>query len=490
MRKFKMPTAYTTLVILIFISVIFTHIIPAGKYQYEVKDGREVPIAGTYEKIEPNPQGFWEFMLSPMHGFSDALSIILFVLMIGGFLGVAMKTGAINSGISTLVNKYKGREKLMIPILMFFFSIGGTTFGLAEETVAFYPVIVPLFLLAGYDVVVAMMVIILGSASGILGATINPFSVAIASRFADIPIADGMGLRIIFWISALTISIIFVMRYAEKIKKNPEKSIVYDLRNSINEQFLQTDSTQISKITKSQSKVLIIFSLTFLIMIVSLLPWQSFNITIFTSLNDFILSVPILGSFLGNVLPLGQWYFTEISSLFVLSAVVIGKVYGMKEKEIASNFVDGARDLLGVALILALSRAIMVIMTAGNITDTILYAGEMTLQNVPKPIYTIANYFLMFPLAILIPSSSGVAATAIPILAPLADFVGVERSLIVTAYMTGIETMNLMSPTYVVLMSGLAISQIPYDRWLKHIIPYIVSLMILFSVGFALVNIF
>jgi len=490
MKKFKMPTAYTTLLILIFISVILTHIIPAGQYKYEIKDGREVPIAGSYERIESNPQGLWEFLISPMSGFKDALSIILFVLMIGGFLGVSMKTGAIDSGIATLVTKYKGREKLMIPILMSIFSLGGTTFGLAEETVAFYPVIVPLFLLAGYDVVVAMMVIILGSASGIFGATINPFSVAIASRFADIPIADGIGLRIIFWIATLIISIVFVMRYANKVKKNPEESIVYDLRDSINKQFLHADSTQITKITKSQYKVLIIFALTFLIMITSLLPWQSFNITIFASLNNFLLSIPFLRNFLGDMLPLGTWYFTEISSLFVLSAIIIGKVYGMKEKEIASHFVDGARDLLGVALILALSRAIMVIMTAGNVTDTILYAGEMTLQNVPKPIYTIANYFLMFPLAILIPSSSGVAATAIPILAPLADFVGVDRSLIVTAYMTGIETMNLMSPTYVVLMSGLAISQIPYDRWLKHIIPYTISLMILFSVGFALVNIF
>lgn len=490
MRNFKMPTAYTTLLILIFIATLFTHFIPAGKYEYVEQDGRTVPVAGTYSNVESSPQGLWDIMIAPIEGFKQAISIIIFVLMIGGFLGITMKTGAIDAGVATLVAHYKGREKLMIPILMAIFSVGGSTYGLAEETVAFYPVIVPLFLLAGYDVVVALMVIFLGSAAGILGATTNPFSVAIASRFADISIADGVMWRVIIWALSLTVAIIFVMRYAAKIKADPTKSIVYDLRESIADRFLKNHDKTIDSISPKQLKVIIVFFLAFVIMIVSLIPWQSFGINVFVNINNFIISLPVIGKIIGASLPLGDWYFTEISGLFIVCAIIIGKIYGMKEKEIVSNFLEGSRDLLGVALILALSRAIMVIMTGGNVVDTILYAGETTLQNISGSFYIVANYLLMFPLGILIPSSSGLAATAMPILAPLADFVGVDRSLIVTAYLSGFETINLISPTYVVLMSGLAISQIPYDRWVKHILPFVFIIMIVCSSVLVLASIF
>lgn len=479
MVKLKIPSAYTILLILIIISTILTHIIPAGKYTYEMKNGKNVPIAGTYHTIPATPQGIWEIILSPIEGFEQAISIILFVLMIGGFLGIVMKTGAIDAGVINLVQKYKGREKLIIPILMGIFSIGGTTYGLSEETIAFYPVIVPLFLLAGYDVVVAMMVIFLGSFSGIIGGTTNPFSVAIASRFAETSIGNGIGLRVIIWLCTVTIAILFVMQYADRVKKNPAHSIVYDLKESIEAQYLKNYNTHYTTISSKQIQVLIAFIATFLIMIISLLPWHAFNIKLFIHLNDIITSTPFLGKIIGNTKALGHWYFTEISGLFVVSGIIIGKIYGMKEKEIINNFIDGAKDLLGVALILALSRAIMVIMNSGNIIDTILYYGERLLQNTSGSYYLIINYFLMFPLGILIPSSSGLAATSMPILAPLGDFVGVNRSLIVTTYLTGFETINLISPTYVVVMSGLAISQIPYNRWVKHILPFFGIIIVL-----------
>lgn len=481
MISFKMPTAYTTLLILVFIATISTHFIPAGKYKYVEQDGRTIPLAGTYQTIESLPQGLWDIMLAPIEGFKQAISIIIFVLMIGGFLGITMKTGAIDAGVSTLVNHYKGREKLMIPILMGLFSIGGSTYGLAEETIAFYPIIVPLFLLAGYDVVVAMMVIFLGSASGILGGTTNPFSVAIASRFANVSMGDGILWRFVIWGLGLLMSIVFVMRYAKKIKIDPTKSIVYDMRDSIADRFLKNHTQTTTTISHQQIKVLFIFFLTFIIMIVSLIPWQSFGINLFFNINNWIDSLPIIGGIIGKSLPLGEWYFSEISGLFIVSSIIIGKIYQMKEKEIVNNFIDGAKDLLGVALILALSRAIMVIMTRGNVVDTILYTGETALQNISGSFYIVANYLLMFPLGILIPSSSGLAATSMPILAPLADFVGVDRTLIVTAYLSGFETINLVSPTYVVLISGLAISQIPYDRWIRHILPFVLGIIIMCS---------
>lgn len=473
--KFQMPSAFTTLLILTCIVAILTHIIPAGQYQYV--DG--IPIEGTYAPVESNPQGLWDVMAAPIKGFHSALEVALFVLVLGGCLGIIFKTQAIDAGLGKIATTLKGREKLMIPILMIVCAIGGASYGMAEETIAFYPIVIPILLGAGYDVVTGIMAIFLGAGVGILGGIVNPFSTGIASSLAGISLADGMSYRLALLILSSIFAITFVMRYAEKVKKDPSKSIVFDMKDDVESGF-RKDSESSLELTKERRNVLVVFGLTFVIMILGIIPWEAkFGISFFANLHNTIQSISFIGPFIGNILPLGDWYFQDMTVLFFISSIIIAKVYKFKEKEIVSLFVDGARDLLGVALILGVAKGISIIMNDGMIIGTILHFGENLLSNLSSTVFAVVAYIMYIPMSFFIPSSSGLATASIPILAPLADFAGVGRELIVLAFQAGAETMNLFSPTQVVLIGALTLAKVPYTRWLKHIIPFVLGIMII-----------
>lgn len=479
-KKFKLPTAFTTLLIITVGIAFLTFIIPAGEYSYN-EDG--TPIVGTYEQVESNPQGLWDIFSAPINGFFDAIDIIIFVLVLGGCLGIVFETKAIDAGLSKVVFSLRGREKLMIPILMTICAIGGATYGMAEETIAFYPIVVPILLLAGYDVVTAVMVIFLGAGIGVAGGITNPFSVGIASNLAGISIGDGIFHRLLLFSLFLAFGITFVMRYAAKVKMYPEKSIVFDIKNKVEESFKKIDPNDVADLTGRRKAVLAVFSSFFLIMVVALIPWQDkFGISLFNTLHDTIQKTPILGVVVGHISPLGEWGFGELTVLFFLGSIIIGKMYSYKEDEIVRLFLNGAKDLISVALILAVAKGISVIMTNGMIIGTILNFGEHLLANVSSSIIAPLAYLLYIPLAFLIPSSSGLATATIPILAPLADFAGVDRAYIVTAMQAGAETMNLFSPTQAVLVGALTLANIPYERWLKHIIPFVLGIILITTI--------
>ncbi|ARD47091.1 YfcC family protein [Sporosarcina sp. P33] len=486
-KKFQLPTAFTTLLIITAGIAILTFLIPAGQYSYN-DDGS--PIVGTYEQVDANPQGLWDVFSAPINGFFNAVDIIIFVLVLGGCLGIVFETKAIDAGLSKVVFKLKGREKLMIPILMIICAIGGATYGMAEETIAFYPIVVPILLLAGYDVVTAVMVIFLGAGIGVAGGITNPFSVGIASNLAGISIGDGIFHRLLLFALFLVFGITFVMRYAAKVKKHPEKSIVYDIKSKVEEPFKKIDPDDVAELTGRRKAVLAVFGSFFLIMIVALIPWQDkFGISIFNTLHDTIQNIPVIGVALGHITPLGEWGFGELTALFFIGSIIIGKLYSYKEDEIVRLFLSGAKDLISVALILAVAKGISVVMTDGLIIGTILNFGEHLLANVSSSIVAPLAYILYIPLAFLIPSSSGLATATIPILAPLADFAGVGREYIVTAMQAGAETMNLFSPTQAVLVGALTLANIPYDRWLKHIIPFVLGIMLITIVVLTIVSI-
>lgn len=450
MKKFKMPTAYTILFALIIVVAVFTWIIPSGQYDYTVSDdGTSQPIAGTYHEVEPNPQGPADVITAPFKGFYSAVDVCLFIMMVGGFLGVVMKTGAIDAGIANVINKLNGKEKFMIPILMVLFSLGGTSYGMWEETMAFYPLLLPVFLAAGYDSIVAVSVVILGAGTGVLCSTVNPFATGIASGFAGISLGEGITLRVIMLIVMEIVAIIYVMRYAEKVKKDPQKSFVYDSLQTTKDHFCKTsDGEEGGKLTTKRKITLALFAATFIMMIYSVIPFADMGITV----------LPTLG-----------WWFSELSGLFLVAGLVIGIFSRMKEEEIADNFVAGASDLLGVGLIIGISRGITEIMNSGFITDTILYWGETALQKTSSIFFIILTYLLYLPLSILIPSSSGLATLSIPIMAPLGQFAHVNKDLIITAYQSASGIINLVTPTSAVIMGALAIGKVPYDRWLKYI---------------------
>lgn len=455
-----MPTAYAILFAIIIAVAILTWIVPAGQYDYvDPEASKKEPIPGTYHAVEQNPQGVKEVILAPVTGFYDAVDVALFIIVIGGFLGVVMKTGAIDAGIAGTTKKLKGREKVMIPILMTLFGLGGTSFGMAEETIAFYPLLLPVFIAAGYDALTATGVILLGAGVGVLGSTVNPFATGIASGFAGISLGEGIFLRVLILIVGEVAAILYVMRYADKVKKDPSKSLVYDIREENTKHFLaESDEGKFPELTGKRKIILALFGLTFIIMVVGVIPFEDIGITF----------IPTL-----------WWWFEELTALFLVSAIIIGLVARMDEKELVSSFVTGARDLLGVALIVGISRGITVVMNAGKITDTVLNLGESTLSKAGSISFAILTYIFYIPLSFLIPSTSGLATLSMPIMAPLGDFAGVARNIVITAYQSASGIVNLLTPTSAVVMGGLAIARIPYNKWLKFVWKFLLVLMVI-----------
>lgn len=461
MRKnFKMPSAYTILFLIIIVVAILTWIIPAGQYNYvDPSAVKKIPIPETYHLVERNPQGIADVIMAPVSGFYEAIEVALFIIIIGGFLGVVMNTGAIDAGIARVIARLKGRERLMIPILMIVFSLGGTSFGMAEETLAFYPLIVPVFIAAGYDALTAVSVILLGAGCGVLGSTVNPFATGIASGFAGVSIGEGIVLRLMILVVLEFAAIIYTMRYAKRIKRNPSASLIYELKEDNEVHFLHSKGDSgFPELTGKRKLALILFIVTFMIMVFGVIPFSDMNITL----------IPTLG-----------WWFGELTTLFLVFAIIIGLLYGMKEQELVSSFVNGAKDLLGVALIIGLSRGITIIMNAGIITDTILNYGETLLKGLGSSGFVIITYLFYMPLSFLIPSTSGLATLTMPIMAPLADFAGVTRALIITAYQSASGLINLLTPTSAVVMGGLAIARVPYGKWIKYLLKFLLIAFIL-----------
>jgi uncharacterized ion transporter superfamily protein YfcC len=350
-RTFRMPSAYTILFGIILIMMLLTWVIPAGQYEYAQNGDVAQPIAGTYHRVESNAQSIFDVMLASFHGFYEAVEIALFILMVGGFLGVVMKTGAINAGIARVIQRLNGREKYMIPILMILFGLGGTSFGMWEETMAFYPLLLPVFIAAGYDSITAVSVILLGAGIGTLCSTVNPFATGIASGFAGISLGEGLFLRLFMLLVLEAVAITYVMRYAAKVHANPQASIVASQYEENRKRFsIDLEDQESMELTGKRKLALGIFAGTFLLMIYSVIPFHDLGITF----------LPTLG-----------WYFTELSALFLVAGIIVGFAVRMKEQELIEGFVEGASELLGVAFIIAISRGITVIMNSGFITDTI-----------------------------------------------------------------------------------------------------------------------
>ena len=360
-----MPTAYTILFLLLILVAAATWIIPAGSYDYV--DG--VPVAGTYHTVEQNPQGVGDVLKAAFSGFYDAVDVCIFILMVGGFLGVVMKTGAVDAGVGNVIRLLGGREKWLIPILMLLFGLGGTTYGMWEETMAFYPLLIPVFLAAGYDAVVGISVILLGAGAGVIASTVNPFATGIAAGFAGVSLGEGIVLRLLEWVAFEAAAIWFVMAYAAKVKKNPSKSVV-----GVGAGKIQVSMDQQVSFTAKRKVIMALFTLTFLIMVYAVVPFDEMG-----------LSLPALG-----------WWFPELSALFLVAGVVIGLIDRMSEEELVETYVAGCADLLGVAFIIGISRGITVLMNDGAITDTVLHWGEQALSGAGAISFTLL-VFALYP---------------------------------------------------------------------------------------------
>ena len=503
-KGFKLPSSYSVLFIIIAIMAFFTWIIPAGQYDKDENGGL---MAGTYQQVDSNPQGFYDVVMAPVRGMlgrdnklnegepneieihtDGAIQVSFFILMVGGFLGVVTETGALDVGIASIVKKNKGREKLLIPILMTLFAAGGTTYGMGEETMAFYPLLVPVMIAVGFDTITGVAIILIGSQIGCLASTVNPFATGAASDAAGISVAQGIGLRFVMWVVLLAISAWYVYNYASKIEKDHTKSYVHASREADLE-FFKVEEVN-AEMTGKQKGALAVFMATFVIMICSLIPWAKFDIHVFEDLNKAIVNTPFVGELFGKgALPLGDWYFPEITMLFLMMAVLVGIVYRMKEDRFIEVFMAGVCDLLGVALIVALARGIQVIMNDGLITATILNYGENMLSGLSSQVFIVLTYIFYLPLSFLIPSSSGLAGATIGIMAPLGEFVNVPKELVITAFQSANGLLNLLSPTSGIVMGALALGHIEIGTWWKFV-GKLVAIVMVVSIAFLILGTF
>lgn len=481
MKKLKMPSAFTILFLIIIVIAILTWIVPAGSYRYVDETAASLePVPGTYERIQQSPQGFWEILRAPIEGFFNATDIIVFILVIGGFLGLVTDTGAIDAGIGSIVKRFSGRETLMIPILMCIFALGGTIFGMWEETIAFYVLVIPVFVAAGFDSITGFAVICMGAGIGCLGSTVNPFATGIASGFAGISIGEGIMLRVVILLACLALSIWYVMAYGKKVKQDPSKSLVYHMKESNEQHFLSHKGGSQEKMTGRQKAVLWVFGLSFFIMVLGVIPWaEKFGITVFEDFNNWLQGLPAIGTALGNITPLGSWWFGDITILFLLASFICCLIWRWKELEFIRLFINGAKDLLDVALIIGVTRGIAVVMNDGGMTATVLHWGEESLKAMGSVAFADLSYLFFLLLSFLVPSTSGLAALSMPIMAPIADFAGVGRDLVITAYASASGIVNLITPTSGVLMGALAIARVSYGAYLKWVWKLLVMLFIL-----------
>ena len=467
---------------MIVVFALLTFVIPAGRYETDA-DG--APIPGTYQAVPSNPQSLQAVLLAPingMYGIEDAegfinvyntgalygaIDVAMFILMIGGFLGITMKTGAIDAGITTLVKRLGTKGNLLIPIMMIVFAAGGTSYGMAEESLAFYPLIIAALIALGYDAVTGVAVVMLGAGIGVIGSTINPFATGVATGIAGIPLTEGIIYRILILVGGLAIGIWWVMRYAAKVKQDPSKSLVAEMKQANEERFLRGGSqTEAPEFTTQRKVILGLFILTFIIMIIGVIPWGDLGI---------------------NRIATRYWWFAELSALFLVAGIIIGLVGRMKEPDLISNFIAGAADMVGVALVVALARGITVLMNNGLIIDTVLYWCEQLLAGLGGVAFINVIFLLYLPLSFLVPSSSGLATLTMPIMAPLASFAGVPENLIVTAYQSASGLLNLFTPTFAVVTGALIIARVPIATWWKFVLPLVailgVLIMVVLSIG-------
>jgi uncharacterized ion transporter superfamily protein YfcC len=488
-KKFRFPTAFTVLAAVLLLVWVASFFVPAGAYKVDPEtDG---PVPGTYRELPAcsNVEGdalcvetsfdqrlkqLWIAAPNGLYGVENdrgfvsadeqgflygSAMIFLFVLAVGAFITVTMKTGAIQTGIGRLALRFRHTGAALIAILMGVFALGGTSYGMWEETLGFFVLLVPLTLALGYDRMVAAAIIFLGAGSGVMGSTVNPFATGVASDAAGISLGEGIGARLGMWVVLVALAIGYVIRYASRVKADPSRSVVgispTDARDA---QGLIDD---VPALSGRQKLVLVLFAGAFAVMIYGFIPWNDLWQEGWG--RDFPL--PTFASF----------YFAEAAALFFVMAVVIGLLAKLGEEGTVNTIISGASDFLAAALIIVLARGITVVMKNTYMTDTVLHWMEDAVSGTSQGVFGVLTLVVNIPIAFLVPSSSGHAALVMPILAPLADFASVARSVAVTAYQSASGLVNLVTPTSAVIMGGLALSKVGYDRYLKFVWPFLLA---------------
>ena len=477
-KKRGMPSSFTILLALLAIVAVITVIVSGTS-------GGAVTAARLSD-----------FCTAPIKGFADALPVCLFVMILGGFLGMMTETGALDNGIAVLVQKLKGNEIMLVPVLMLIFSLGGTTYGMCEETVPFYALLAATMMAAGFDPMVGAATVLLGAGCGCLGSTVNPFAVgaavdALTGVGIEVNQSIIIGLGAVLWIVTTAMSIVFVMNYAKKVKADKGSTILSMQELKDAEEAHGKAASEVHKevkLTGRQKGVLIAFAFTFVVMIVGFIPLADLNegvANFFDAGAVYDADGNAVGqgwSALITGLPIGQWYFDEASTWFFLMAVLIGIIGGLSEKQIVNTFITGAADMMSVVLVIALARGISVLMANTGLDVFVLDAAANALAGLSGVIFAPMSFLVYFGLSFLIPSTSGMATVSMPIMGPLAVKLGFSPEVMVMIFSAAIGVVNLFTPTSGAIMGGLALAKIEWTTWLKFALKLIVALSVVCAI--------
>lgn len=438
-RSFKIPHTYVILFSVMIIVAILTYLIPAGEFDryLDVATDRTLVDATSFHYVEQSPVNLFQLIQAIPKGMEEAAQIIFFIFIVGGAFQIINSTGTIESGIGNLAKKLDGREKLMIPIFVLIFSIGGITFGMSEEVIVFIPIGIALARALGFDAITGTAMINLGAATGFSAAVMNSFTIGVAQDIAELPLFSGAGLRIAVLIVMLIATSTYIIRYGEKVKKDPSASVVSDLE--VEEKEKTIDIHNLTTMTNKHKLILLIVSLGFIAIAIGVFAFD--------------------------------WYIVEIGSIFLAMGIVSGLIGGLGPSKVAEAFVEGAKGIAFGALVVGIARGILIVMTEGMIMDTVVHSLSNLIQLLPKSIAVFGMYIVQIIINFFIPSGSGQAAVTMPIMVPLADILGITRQTAVLAFQFGDAFTNSIIPTSGALMASLSIGNIPYEKWFKFIWP-------------------
>ncbi|MGE7854901.1 YfcC family protein [Bacillus sp. NPDC094064] len=432
----KVPHTYTLIFLIIILAGLASYIVPAGEFD-RVKDkesGRMLVVDGSYHTIESDPVSFFDMFTSIPLGLEKGSQIIFYIFLVSGVFGIIQTTGAIEAGVHKGVRSLEGREKLLIPVSMTIFSIGGFTMGMAEETIIFVPIGIAIARAMGFDAITGTAMITLGAASGFFGGMLNPFTVGVAQSLAEVPLFSGIGFRVVVYFFVLSFAIWYVSRYAFKVKRNPEKSIIYDIEQKEKK---VTELAEFPELTVRHKLVFVVLICGLACNVYGVFKWK--------------------------------WFLTELTASFLIIGIVCGLVGGLKLGKLFDSFIAGAKAVTFGALIVGFARAITVVLEEGKIIDSLVYMMTSGIGQFPESLNVVGMFFTQAFLNLFISSGSGQAAATMPIMVPITDILGLERQIAVLAFQYGDSVTNSIIPTSSALMGYLAVAGIPYERWVKFI---------------------
>lgn len=445
--KIKIPDTLILLLGILLFFAILTWIIPAGEFTREAVNGKEVVVSGSYHEVEANPASISQFLLAPIKGFISSAQIVVFILFVAGSFGILNRTNAIKVGLESVVvmsQRMPRSKKFIIPILTALFSLAGATFGMSEEVLVFVLITLPLSFSLGYDSLVGLSIPFIGAGAGFAGAFLNPFTVGIAQGIAELAPFSGWEYRIVVWVVFTLAAMLFIMRYANKIEKNPQKSLMYAIDQQ--SKYKNTDQ-EIAQFTVAHKLIIFVFLLGLVVLIMGV--------------NMY------------------DWYINEISALFLVLGVLSAFIARLDTDTAVKAFIEGASEMVKVCMVIALAKGVLIIASEGKIIDTILHTLSSAVEGYPKAVSIQLMFYTQSFLNFFLPSGSGQAALTMPIMSPLSDMIGISRQTAVLAFQLGDGLSNMIIPTSGVTMGVLTLANVPYQKWLKWAFPLMAIFFVL-----------